>query len=764
MRKLFNYIIGLVSLAVMTACAPEKLTASFQSGEGMLKLSFTLEDPNSRVVNESVINTSEIEIDRVDIFFYKKNEDSYTYLFQANNVTPSEMSPNNTDGHKHYECTAQITIPSGVEFNGDTYKIYVVANSNVATDNLTDKLVSPHTNVENLKALSFKSSIETLINGETRFIMDGEKDVTINNKNEVSDEIVLTRVAAKIVLDLSVYAELEASDKIYTPIFKDASEKSLIKVSFHNGVKTVNYQTPEVFNTEQWIGDAGTKEDNLNLYPIAIDPFYTYPVEWEMSNENEPYLMLEIPWGLSDGDEKDYETYYYRIPVNRKFMNADNTKLCLERNNMYKISINIGVLGSTDPNAPAMINNAKYSIMDWGLIPINTEIRDYKYLVVDQKEISIYNVADAQITFASSNDVTARIDSIAYYNYAEATTRRINIDNQGRKRVRTGDTYSNFTNTNNKDQNLYTHYLLADDETTTKAQTVEITKNAGMVDFSHTILTDTYVPHDIYITIKHVDDNTGKYEEKVKITQYPPIYIVGQRSLAGSVFVNKQKATASGSGQYGLNEVEDDDNHDIGSVQGYNTVDGSGTNNNQNQYTVYVTISPNTATMIGDPRRSEGSALSGINELTNYQQTKVDANTIISPAYKIASSYGKTTTVTYENAVRRCASYQENGYPAGRWRIPTKTEIEFVVNRSTGGDIPTLFDGGYWASNGQYYSTTNGWKGTDGSITSNDEHYVRCVYDVWYWGNENTGQVAGQNANYQLTNAVWGDTGSVIVK
>lgn len=757
MRKLFNYIIGLVSLAVMTACAPEKLTASFQSGEGMLKLSFTLEDPNSRVVNESVINTSEIEIDRVDIFFYKKNEDSYTYLFQANNVTPSEMSPNNTDGHKHYECTAQITIPSGVEFNGDTYKIYVVANSNVATDNLTDKLVSPHTNVENLKALSFKSSIETLINGETRFIMDGEKDVTINNKNEVSDEIVLTRVAAKIVLDLSVYAELEASDKIYTPIFKDASEKSLIKVSFHNGVKTVNYQTPEVFNTEQWIGDAGTKEDNLNLYPIAIDPFYTYPVEWEMSNENEPYLMLEIPWGLSDGDEKDYETYYYRIPVNRKFMNADNTKLCLERNNMYKISINIGVLGSTDPNAPAMINNAKYSIMDWGLIPINTEIRDYKYLVVDQKEISIYNVADAQITFASSNDVTARIDSIAYYNYAEATTRRINIDNQGRKRVRTGDTYSNFTNTNNKDQNLYTHYLLADDETTTKAQTVEITKNAGMVDFSHTILTDTYVPHDIYITIKHVDDNTGKYEEKVKITQYPPIYIVGAKSN-GYVFVNEQTSNDAGY----RSSVTNDKNNNIGSVRGYNALSDAGdANNNKNQYNIHVTVAPSDYYLIGDPRVSEPEKIANIYELNEtgsmYRPSRNDAVNIIAPIFKIASSYGKTTSVSYNEAKERCASYQENGYPAGRWRIPTQAEFEFIIQRSYNNDIPSLFDDGYYVADGKVYDGNN-------FVNSNSENYVRCVYDVWYWGNENTGQVAGQNANYQLTNAVWGDTGSVIVK
>ena len=429
MKTILNYILGFVSLAVMTACAPEELTTTFQSGEGTLQLSFTLDNPDSRVVAEDVINSSEIEIDRVDIFFYKKVNDAYTYIFRVNGVTPSAMTQNNTKGHNHFECTAQITIPTGVTFNGETYKIYVVANSGVATDGLSSKLTNPSsTDVEDLKALSFASALETVINGNTRFIMDGEKDVTISNKNEVSDEIVLTRAAAKIVFDLSVYADLKASNnKTYTPILKDGDENSLIKVSFNNGVKTVNYQTPQVFNTAKWEGDAGTAENNL--YPIAIDPFYTYPVEWEMSNENEPYLMLEIPWSSEEvGGSTDYQTYYYRIPVNRKFMNADNTKLCLKRNNMYRISINIGVLGSTDPNAPAIINNAQYSIMDWGLIPIGTEIRDYKYLVVDQQEISIYNIADAQITFASSNDVTVRIDSVAYYNYAQATTRRINID------------------------------------------------------------------------------------------------------------------------------------------------------------------------------------------------------------------------------------------------------------------------------------------------------------------------------------------------
>ena len=126
-------------------------------------------------------------------------------------------------------------------------------------------------------------------------------------------------------------------------------------------------------------------------------------------------------------------------------------------------------------------------------------------------------------------------------------------------------------------------------------------------------------------------------------------------------------------------------------------------------------------------------------KITNYRQTRVDIEYMLAPVFKIASSYGKTTPVTYNNAVRRCAAYQENGYPAGRWRIPTKGEIEFIVQRSTGGDIPTLFDGGYWASNGQSYSssnTNNPWSGTAGDISSNTTNYVRCVYDVWYWGDD----------------------------
>lgn len=730
-------------LAAFTACESEDLQTTFGEGDARtIKLLLNAQgDEITRAISRSkgMDAYGENTIETADVFFYDENGD-LLYDVDRGNVTLSAPDANGV-------VTATVPMPSNADLT-QAAKVYVMGNRQATDGQVADTDKSEAA----LRALTFTTAdLANVPTESTTFAMDGTSVVNVTDK-EISGHVELVRNAAKITLTVNLPSTLDADGKTYQP------QTDNITVTFNEGVKTFGVET-DVFDVEKRKGTAGEIVDGNT--PVTFAPFYSYPTTWKTGDDNEPYFTFHVPWEetIEGGSVISYKTYHYRVPINKTHFEDDGKTLALNRNHWYQVSVDVGVLGTPEASDEVELT-ANYEVKPWGNLPIGANLLDFKYLVVDQREISIYNVADAQITFASSNDVTVTIDSIAYYNYAEPTTRRINIDNQGGKRVRTGNSYSTFTNTNNKDQNQYTEYQLADDNTTDtdKAQTVELAKDAGVVNFSHTILPDTYVPHDIYITIKHTDDTSGKYEEKVKIIQYPPIYIVGQRSVARTVFVNEQRTTTSTSNVY------DDDNHNIGSVTDYSAVNGSGTNNNQNQYTVYVTIPPNAQTLIGDPRESNGGTLSGIDELTNYKQTKVEANTIISPAYKIASSYGKTYVVTYENAVRRCASYQENGYPAGRWRIPTKAEIEFVVNRSTGGDIPTLFDGGYWASNGQYYSTTDGWQGTDGNINSTSDHYVRCVYDVWYWGNENTGQVAGQDANYQLTNAVWGDTGSVIVK
>ena len=105
----------------------------------------------------------------------------------------------------------------------------------------------------------------------------------------------------------------------------------------------------------------------------------------------------------------------------------------------------------------------------------------------------------------------------------------------------------------------------------------------------------------------------------------------------------------------------------------------------------------------------------------------------------------------------RCASYQENGYPAGRWRVPTTAEIAFIVYLQTQEAIPELFVNNHYFSS--THMVTQGNNKADIVAINNADHSVRCVYDEWYWGSEQDAVVEpGTNAtagnHYRFT---WGD-------
>ena len=135
--------------------------------------------------------------------------------------------------------------------------------------------------------------------------------------------------------------------------------------------------------------------------------------------------------------------------------------------------------------------------------------------------------------------------------------------------------------------------------------------------------------------------------------------------------------------------------------------------------------------------------------LTNYYPTNATGTeNMIAPAILIASSYGKTaySNMTLERAALRCALYQEDGYPAGRWRLPTFSEVKFIMELSTADKIPTLFQMdkpdwvGYWCANGKVVADRNGniLLQTPGNYSDNSNTAPRCVYDLWYWGEDHT--------------------------
>ena len=111
---------------------------------------------------------------------------------------------------------------------------------------------------------------------------------------------------------------------------------------------------------------------------------------------------------------------------------------------------------------------------------------------------------------------------------------------------------------------------------------------------------------------------------------------------------------------------------------------------------------------------------------------------MISPEFMVASSYGFCNgTFTYANAEKRCATYQEDGYPAGRWRVATEAEIRYIIQLSSWEVIPELFSPNieYWSAHGRI-TVDNNHNITNNGTSTTATARVRCVYDTWRWGTD----------------------------
>lgn len=145
--------------------------------------------------------------------------------------------------------------------------------------------------------------------------------------------------------------------------------------------------------------------------------------------------------------------------------------------------------------------------------------------------------------------------------------------------------------------------------------------------------------------------------------------------------------------------------------------------------------------------QSWGDAAKDI-KIAGFSKTYDD---VIAPLFKLCSAQGAGSAgMTFEVAQKRCATYQEAGYPAGRWRLPTLAEIAFIINMQQKDMITTMFDTdtkdegnkAYWDSSGgcvgAFKTSKQGAYGRywEDYYTKDKGVYTRCVYDLWYWGTE----------------------------
>lgn len=770
MKKIFKIFQILIPTLLLGACDSEKFEINIgQESENGRGIPFTINLTNKTIASRAAYYTengvtgyNENAINRADVFFYTDVNAVAVHKVSQTWDTPQEQ-----------EAQVNGTIPTDIVENADNLYAYVIVNgpSTPEVGNGTD------TKIATLKQIEIEADFTTFTqtNGktysQTEFVMDGENTVTYDaTAKKVSGTIYLNRAASKIALFITnLEPFVDGEGNTWTPqttgmsvSFYNGVDASRIDVGTTNDRTSGNYfslsdkatdSTDDVrfsFGTATSDNSETTNVDEGKAYTHF--PFYSYSSNWgrESNPDNEAYLSLRIYW-LKEGATAP-EPYYYRVPINLEDYTVNGTTYPgkqLQRNTYYKILLEVGVLGDKSENRQVTLT-PNYIVVDWNDEPVEVQLADYHYLVVEKNFVEMFNEESVTISYESCENVTAEIVYLARPNFTGNTIttneyygEEINYENdlnfnntEGTTRVAAPTTKSISS-------------LLYDCELRHNATGKEVTLNHQIQnDNDGDNDTGDYYDSAIYTIVVRLTTDCG-LTEYVEIKQYPARYIEGELDNNKNYSyttngVNNSRGTVFING-YGGNNKEVGDRNTWYWVN--NTLLGTGYNANPNMYVVTITSFDENQSdfIIADPRETEinNLATSGWTTapakygetprtLTYYYPTRTDNPNFIAPKLRITSAYGRLSggSVANGNEKRRCAAYQEYGYPAGRWRVPTAAELQYIGKLCADGVIPPLFNNG-----ASYYSATGGYLFQNGSFrySGTTANSVRCVYDEWYW-------------------------------
>ena len=731
----------------------------------------------------------ERQLNRLDCFFYvkdKTNEPCVYYHKAEVNDLGSATIPFIVD-----DLTLKEIFPSG-----SLCDVFVIAN---LPGNPTFEAKTPGTTMQALgEYVLDMTEGEYDVKGKP-FVMTGSNRVQKGNNSNATADIALKRVASKITMTVRIPKSIEVENggkKVkMVPVLVDNEGNEPLKTSFRYGTNKsyLSGEYPNDPNNYIWtdkIPYTQSKEKETDThYVFACDiPFYTYARSWEKGADNAAYVTFEMPWGADENNDNQadtYKTYYYQILVNGKGRN-------FVPNTHYDMIVTVGVLGSSVEALPAELDVWSYCILDWTQETQNGEhgsgdrdedvkIEKFNYLEVPQTYIEMDNVSEVAIRYNASHKIGVK--------FADKKNRKVeglesetnlsifyieNVSGTPDAKEISENTLEDAFEDNNKGSLIF------------KCDLSELQKTLGL---PYPIYSPVYV----FITIWLDLDGDGVYEpndkdnpeilkEDVKIVIYPAIYIIGDKSALYSVFVNgTYRQTASKSDYTFINGEQ------VGKAVG---TDGNDPMMYMNIISISAFSKDNTFVykdgkekeyIIGDPRQRtydnlgvgddteevkknatgwiKATDVNGkVRNLQHYYPTESKEDNsyqVIAPKFRIASKLGGYSECSTAGAALRCASYQEHGFPAGRWRLPTTAEILFIVELQKQGKIKALFYGG-----NTYASATDKIKVNNNNSyewnNSIEKPSVRCVYDDWYWGSERKAipNSSINDGGYKFT---WGD-------
>ena len=542
-------------------------------------------------------------------------------------------------------------------------------------------------------------------NATKNFLMTANSDWTVSKEPTQTIESMLTRAAAKIVVNLKI--NIDGYEVVGEPTWQ-----------------LLNYNTQTTLfgvNTAKSIASMSETETNEAMAKTA-DGYqlvtYSYATLWD-DNASAPQAKIKVM--LKKGEETPVD-YYYSIPVR----DPKATK-SLDRNYVYTANATVTSLGSSSDITYGDAMNLVYDVQKWTKGEETTiNAGDQKYLLVSPTFMIMKNQRfdNSTIKFYGSGECKVQTVEIYYY------------DKNGKKQSCSGSQYFNAS----------ANYAEGHSELKDKGTIVIGAKNSTTandfvplsVKYIKIKVTCEGVKDPVYVTIKqypleYIQGIAGWYSTKDELNTYTTGFWGTKKYSGTTAGIDWQKDRTLHSKEKGSEDdhftakVKEErdyyiyEYYDKSVKGGYQAQKGSATEKTNNRmYVVQITNTPqNSKYKIG--------------HVTNIDKnTKLSSEDVVSPAFMLASQLGTVTAFTGENdgknASEHCDKYVEvrtDGKKYTDWRLPTASEIGVITNyqyKTNQNVIDVVLAGGsYWALNGkQVTANTNNY----------NTGYVRCVRDL----------------------------------
>lgn len=532
---------------------------------------------------------------------------------------------------------------------GNTYSVKSVANANatVSGDVQTD--------------VDIWKPDDATSNSNKMFLMSSEQNYQVTKEPTQTIPVNLARAAAKIVLTVHVNV--------------DGYTAGLAKWQLKNyNAKTTIFGSNTASELKD--GEMVDAQGGSGKYTVTT---YSYATQWK-DDTKAPAIYLEVPL-TADGKT---EINCYKIPVRDPKATGEDAKK-LNRNTIYTIDAKINNKGGSSEIGYVTTGKVVYDVLPWSDGGTTDIDANTSYLMVTPKVVYMKNVdTDMSVTYKSSSPVKIESKEVYY------------IDNEGNTVVYSEGDVETFYETTTEEKWVEGHYE-GWHWVEGHYEKKEVKKEIGQLEPYPTkmelqnetdgenlggkIVINSPIPKNrfskyIVLTLKNAEgkEATVKYKQSPLIETQNFFGDYSSRSVGGWAYRTAEgKNVKTGRKTYDYDGGYYAKYYENSYIRSF--YDGTSFDNlkNNRMYIIQVSSTKDSKYNIAHP---------------NINKSGYTNDEVVSPAFMIASQLGAVYSSYFDQdkAKEHCITYREVKKENGKqviydgWRLPTKTEIQFIVD------------------------------------------------------------------------------------